>query len=440
MTPLLSTPLLRAQSDGRLTALAASGHDRAFEAIVERYRRPLQRYLRRLLSEALAEDVLQATFVRAWQALSAGTEVRDLRPWLYRIAHNQAVNALRAAGSALPETRELAALSTEAEVEQREELRATLDGIDALPGRQRAAILAVAVADRPHADVAAELGLSDGALRQLLLRARSALRAAATAITPYPIVSWVASGQEVGAARVAEVAASAGGAGVAIKAGAAVLAAGAVIAGAPALRDEHVAAPAAAKRAHREHSASDRRPAAGVAPASTHRSVAAPARDHVRRSTEHRHHSGSRDDSAKHSASSGPGSGGSGSGASVFASRGPGPSGSGKDSDGGDDGATVTHGSSGSDGSGSGHSGSGKSGSGETESGESGSGSGVSGSGVSGSGVSAGSAPTSSVSVPVAPLATDDHSGTGPNDGGTPDGDDGSGASDGSGGGTSGHG
>ncbi len=102
MAPLLSTPLLRTQSDRRLVALTANGHDRAFEAIVERYRRPLQRYLRRLLSEGLAEDVLQASFVRAWQALHAGTDVRDLRPWLYRIAHNQALNTLRAAGSALP--------------------------------------------------------------------------------------------------------------------------------------------------------------------------------------------------------------------------------------------------------------------------------------------------------------------------------------------------
>src|SRR5919201_587577 len=187
MTPLLSTPLLRAQSDGRLTALAGSGHDRAFEEIVERYRRPLQRYLRRLLSEALAEDVLQATFVRAWQALRVGTEVRDLRPWMYRIAHNQALNALRAAGSALPETPGVLAVSTEVEVERREELRETLDGIGALPDRQRAALLAV----------------------------------------------------------------GAGGTGVAMKAGAALLAAGAVVAGAPALRDEHAAprakhAPAAA--------------------------------------------------------------------------------------------------------------------------------------------------------------------------------------------------
>ena len=154
MAPLLSTPLLRTQSDRRLTALAADGHDRAFEAIVERYRRPLQRYLRRLLSEGLAEDVLQATFVRAWQALRAGTDVRDLRPWLYRIAHNQALNTLRAAGSALPAVAaELPAISLEAEIERREDLRAALHGIEALPDRQRAALVAIAVADRPHADV-----------------------------------------------------------------------------------------------------------------------------------------------------------------------------------------------------------------------------------------------------------------------------------------------
>ena len=368
MTPLLSTPLLRAQSDGRLTALAGSGHDRAFEEIVERYRRPLQRYLRRLLSEALAEDVLQATFVRAWQSLRAGTEVRDLRSWLYRIAHNQAINTLRAAGAALPETPDLLALSTEAEVEQREELRATLDGIGALPDRQRAALLAVAVADRPHADVAAELGLSDGALRQLLLRARTALRAAASAITPYPLVTWMASGQEVSAARVAEVAAGAGGAGVAIKAGAAVLAAGAVVAGAPALRDEHAApaakrAPVAVERA--KPSAPSLEPAAAVTrPSAPHRAVASSRRGH---------HRGSRGDDGHNRGPSG--------------SSGPGPSGSDGSGDDLHEDKQRTTSHEGSDDSGSDHSGSGDSGS------ES-SGSDDSGSRDSGSGDSSGSGST----------------------------------------------
>src|SRR4051812_2533235 len=106
MTPLLSSALLRVQTDERLAELAAAGHDRAFEAIVERYRRPLLRYLRRLLSETLAEDVVQATFINAWSSLRTGTEVRDLRPWLYRIAHNAAINALKKVGEAMEEVPE----------------------------------------------------------------------------------------------------------------------------------------------------------------------------------------------------------------------------------------------------------------------------------------------------------------------------------------------
>jgi RNA polymerase sigma factor (sigma-70 family) len=334
MTPLLlSGSLLRTQSDGRLATLARGGHDRAFEAIVERYRRPLQRYLRRLLSEPLAEDVLQATFVRAWQALCSGTEVHDLRPWLYRIAHNQAVNALRVAGTALADAPGVPAevASAETEIERREELRETLHGIGALPDRQRAAIVAVAVADRPHADVAAELGLSDGALRQLLLRARTALRTAATAITPYPIVTWLAGSQEVSAARVAEVATGAGGAGVAVKAGAAMLAAGAVVAGAPALRDEHVSTPAkrAPAAAHTERSTSA--PAAVVTPTADHSDRRAAKQDGGGGSERHdggshRRRSGSGDDgtSSHRSGSSGPGSGGSESDDSHGGSKGSG--------------------------------------------------------------------------------------------------------------------
>jgi RNA polymerase sigma factor (sigma-70 family) len=361
MTPLLSNPLLRTQSDARLTALAAAGHDHAFEAIVERYRKPLSRYLRRLLSEPLAEDVLQATFVRAWQALGSGTEVRELRPWLYRIAHNQAVNALRAAGPAeseLPQTiaAPQATAAPDVAAERSETLRSTLRGIGELPDRQRAALVAVAVDDRPHADVAAELGLSDGALRQLLLRARTALRAAATALTPYPVVSWLSAGSEVSAARVAEVAAGAGGIGVAFKAGAAVLAAGAVVAGAPALRDE---------------SATSRATSMTTEQTSPGRETVTTTDDHggrgeVEPGDDHGGRSGPDDDDD--SGSSGPGSGDDDGHSGSSGSGRSGSSGSG------------SSGSSGSGSSGSGSSGS--SGSGSSGSGSSGS----SGSGSSGSG------------------------------------------------------
>src|SRR3954462_13795 len=103
MTPLLSSALLRAQTDDRLVELAAAGHDRAFEAIVERYRRPLLRYLRRPVSGTPPQGGGQATFINAWSSLRTGTEVRDLRPWLYRIAHNAAINSLKKVGEAMEE-------------------------------------------------------------------------------------------------------------------------------------------------------------------------------------------------------------------------------------------------------------------------------------------------------------------------------------------------
>jgi len=362
MTPLLSNQLLRTQSDARLTALVAAGHDHAFEAIVERYRKPLSRYLRRLLSEPLAEDVLQASFVRAWQALTAGTDVHELRPWLYRIAHNQAVNALRAAGPAeseLPQTMAapLAMAAPDVAAERSERLRSTFRGIGELPDRQRAALVAVAVDDRAHADVAAELGLSDGALRQLLLRARTALRAAATAITPYPVVSWLSAGSDVGAARVAEAAAGAGGIGVGFKAGAAVLAAGAVVAGAPALRDE---------------SATSRATSVTTEQRSPGGHTVTTADDHGVR--------GAVVVSDDHSGQSGATSGGSGHGGDGRSSGDDGHSGSGG-SGSGDDRSGSSGPGSGDDGH-SGSSGSGSSGSGESES--------------SGSGASGGSAPSGS--------------------------------------------
>jgi RNA polymerase sigma factor (sigma-70 family) len=447
MAPMLSTPLLlRTQSDRRLVKLAADGHDRAFEVIVERYRRPLQRYLRRLLSEALAEDVLQASFVRAWQAMRAGSDVRDLRPWLYRIAHNQALNTLRAAGAALPAaTEEFPAVSLEAHVERREELRETLHGIRALPERQRAALVAVAVEDRTHADVAAELGMSDGALRQLLLRARTTLRAAASALTPYPLVTWLAGGQEVTAARVADVAVGAGGAGVALKAGVVALAAGAAVAGGPALRSDHAPAraKAASESAQAHHTAARRRAAAGFAATSSANHQAgnpataavaaarAPAHKHGRSSD----HSGSGhhgDGSTSHrSGSSGEGSGSSGS--DDGESSGGGSSGSGASGSGEGDSARKGSSGGGSSGEGKGSSASGSSGEGKGSSASGSSGESKGSSGKTEGGDSASQIVVTTESGP-APTPT-----TAPGSDDTiTAGDDAGGGSDGSGHGTSG--
>jgi RNA polymerase sigma factor (sigma-70 family) len=226
MSPRISIRVLAGQSDQRLVALVREGHERAFEALVHRYRRPLLRYCRRLrLSDARAEDVLQQAFLQAWLALGRGVEVRELKPWLYRIVHNAAVNSMRgpldshAQLSDAPLAR--AAIAGDSELERRAALRDALADVAALPRLQQQAIFLTAVDGQTHDEVASALGISHGALRGLLYRARSSLRSAAAALTPPPLVAW-AAGRAGGAAagplsteRLAELATGAGGAGLA---------------------------------------------------------------------------------------------------------------------------------------------------------------------------------------------------------------------------------
>ena len=89
--------LLSGVSDERLVALARAGDERAFAAIVERYRAPLLRYCRGFLPPAAAEDALQQTFINAYAALYERRRRApvSLRPWLYRVAHNAALNVAR---------------------------------------------------------------------------------------------------------------------------------------------------------------------------------------------------------------------------------------------------------------------------------------------------------------------------------------------------------
>ena len=71
----------------------------AFESLVRRYEKPLFRYLFRYLRNAeLADEVFQNAFTRVHEKRDVYTEERKFRPWLYRIATNQAVDELRREG------------------------------------------------------------------------------------------------------------------------------------------------------------------------------------------------------------------------------------------------------------------------------------------------------------------------------------------------------
>ena len=79
-----------------LLAYRTDGDREAFEELVRRYERELFNYLRHYLGDAeMAEDVFQTTFFQVHNKCELFEEGRSFRPWLYRIATNQAIDAKR---------------------------------------------------------------------------------------------------------------------------------------------------------------------------------------------------------------------------------------------------------------------------------------------------------------------------------------------------------
>lgn len=389
---LAGVPLLRSQSDERLVDLARAGNDAAFEAIVARYRRPLLRHCTRMLSEERAEDVVQQAFLRALRAMRADERPLDLRPWLYTIVHNAALNALRdrTVPSDTLEEEIDGVERPEQAFERRESLREVFAAVGALPERQRDALVLRELEGRTYDEIAVKLGVSDGAVRQLLNRARNTLRAGVTAVTPAGMLLRLPLGAEDPlTARIAEL--TAGGAGVgavAAKACATALVAGAVVGGVAVAPEGRSDAPRPPSVRGAVADAREEAAEAGGSPSrSTDQSRRGAAGDDRRRGGQERR--GTRrgsDDSRKGSAQeseddrSGPGDSGRSGDRS-------GPGGDGDSSGPG----SGEHDRSGSSGPGSGGGGSSGSGSGSPDSGSSGSGSSGSGSGSSGSGSGSGS-------------------------------------------------
>ena len=245
MSPSVTVRLLATQSDARLVELARQGHERAFEALVQRHRRPLLAYCRRaLLPDARAEDALQQALLQAWLALQRGDDVRDARAWLYRIVRNTALNALRGSGYDYAELSEAlsGADAPHEDLDRRIAVREALAGLAALPAQQREALLRTAVEGATHADAAAQMGVSESALRGLVYRARATLRTAVTAITPMPLATWAAGAAGHGGGAVAELAVGGGSAGLAgllLKGGAVAVTAGVLAAGAGSVERRH---------------------------------------------------------------------------------------------------------------------------------------------------------------------------------------------------------
>jgi RNA polymerase sigma factor (sigma-70 family) len=194
---LAGSGLLRTQSDSRLVDLVRAGNDRAFEAIVLRYHRPLMRHCRRLLPAGRAEDAVQQALLRALEAMRADERELQLGPWLHRIAHNTAIDSLRRMDSHWEELDERmdGVEPTHAAAERRARFASVMSNMGELPERQRRALVLRELEGRSYDEIATTLGVTGDGVRQLLNRARNTMRAAASALVPPALVGRIAGNQ-----------------------------------------------------------------------------------------------------------------------------------------------------------------------------------------------------------------------------------------------------
>jgi RNA polymerase sigma factor (sigma-70 family) len=164
--------------DERLARLVAGGNDRAFTALYERYHQPLYRYCRSIVrNETDAQDALQSTFAGALVALRRGQRSAPVRPWLFRIAHNEAISVLRrrGAGEELSEVSGGSVASAEDQAGDRRRFALLVADLRELPERLRAALLMRELSGLSHEEIAIALDTSLGAAKQAIFEGRRGL-------------------------------------------------------------------------------------------------------------------------------------------------------------------------------------------------------------------------------------------------------------------------
>ncbi len=169
MSPLL----LRRLSDEQLGSRLAAGEAAAFDELYRRYVHRLSAYGANLLGDASSgDDVAQSTLLKAYSALRDGRVPQRVRPWLYRIAHNAAIDLVTRRRE-LPSA-ELPEGST-GSGEPGDRPGALVAALAALPERQRRVYVLRELHGLRIDETAAELGLSSAQVEQSLFVARNRL-------------------------------------------------------------------------------------------------------------------------------------------------------------------------------------------------------------------------------------------------------------------------
>ena len=196
-----AAPVLMANSNADAAAMTdvdvmlrvKTGDESAFAYLVQKYRRPMVSFMFRLChNPSTAEELAQEVFLRVYRSRTSYEPSAKFTTWLYRIATNLAVNHARDTRHERPEntvrldepdsetgtTPDLAAdsLTAEEQILKRERLAAIRSEVNALPERQRMAVLMHKYQQMDYREIAAVLKLSESATKSLLFRAYETLR------------------------------------------------------------------------------------------------------------------------------------------------------------------------------------------------------------------------------------------------------------------------
>lgn len=177
-------------ADAELVRQALAGSQEAYRVILTRYQRPVFSLIRRMVGEAaIAEDVAQEVFVKAFHALDSFDQRRKFSSWLFKIAHNSAIDQLRRRRLdtvALETTdseqvdlvtviADMAAESPETRMERRD-LAAAIEGaVSSLRPEYREVVVLRFQEGLAYEEIAEVTGLPLGTVKTHIFRARKAM-------------------------------------------------------------------------------------------------------------------------------------------------------------------------------------------------------------------------------------------------------------------------
>lgn len=174
-------------ADSELVQSALAGRESGFEELVRRYQRPIAAYVYRMVGDYdAALDLTQEVFIKVYASLSRYRPEFKFSTWIYKIAHNAAIDHLRRHATreavAISETDraettvESRRLSPEQESERTERCAEIETVVQMLPAPYRELILLRHSQDLSYEEIAEVTGLPLGTVKNRLFRAREAMR------------------------------------------------------------------------------------------------------------------------------------------------------------------------------------------------------------------------------------------------------------------------